>query len=187
MHFFPLKTLELTIALIKPHAVKLPSVVESIKYEIIQNKFYILRYERCLMNVELASCMYKIHEKKPFYPRLIGHMTSGPIESFLLARENCITKWRHMMGITRACEAHHEDPFSYRGLYGLSNTRNATHGSDSAQSAEKECSVFFPDFCIPEWYNNEEIFFRNGYVKFDESQFVHVKEVSDAHHLFQYS
>lgn len=33
------------------------------------------------------------------------------------------------MGITRACEAHIEDPSSIRGQYGLSNTRNATHGS----------------------------------------------------------
>lgn len=54
---------------------------------------------------------------------------SGPIEAFVLAREDGIRTWRGMMGPTRALDAQYTQPTSLRGLHGLSNTRNATHGS----------------------------------------------------------
>lgn len=37
-------------------------------------------------------------------------------------------------------------PDSIRALYGLSDTRNACHGSDSVDSASKEIRIFFPTF-----------------------------------------
>ncbi|KAK9504915.1 hypothetical protein O3M35_009083 [Rhynocoris fuscipes] len=179
MKFFPSKSLELTVALIKPHAAKVPSVVENIKCDILNNRFFIVKHELTVLNLELASKMYAVHKSKSFYPRLVGHMTSGPIISFLLARENGIKHWRAMMGMTRSYEAHVCDPMSLRGLYGLSNTRNVTHGSDSLQSAKEECSIFFPEFNFTKWYDHEEIYFRNGYVQFIDDLFIHVKQTND--------
>lgn len=38
-----------------------------------------------------------------------------------------------------------ESPSTLRGLYGTSDTRNATHGSDSEASVRRELAVFFPE------------------------------------------
>jgi nucleoside-diphosphate kinase len=40
----------------------------------------------------------------------------------------------------------HSHPNSIRGLYGLTDTRNACHGSDSEESALSEILKIFPDF-----------------------------------------
>lgn len=45
---------------------------------------------------------------------------------------------------------------------------------DSPESAEREIKVFFKDFDIREWYDKEEIFFRQGHLKFDPNLFVHM-------------
>lgn len=37
-------------------------------------------------------------------------------------------------------------PDCIRALYGLSDTRNACHGSDSIESVIKEIQIFFPEF-----------------------------------------
>jgi nucleoside-diphosphate kinase len=51
-----------------------------------------------------------------------------------------------MLGPTKVYKALYSHPESIRGLYGLSDTRNACHGSDSTESAMKEILIFFPDF-----------------------------------------
>lgn len=54
---------------------------------------------------------------------------SGPSESYVLARENAIKHWRVIMGPTKVYKAQFDQPLSIRGQYGLSDTRNATHGA----------------------------------------------------------
>ncbi|CAH1398935.1 unnamed protein product [Nezara viridula] len=180
MKYFPPFTLELTLALIKPHAAKVPYVVKAIERKIIKNKFYIVKRSHCVMHLDHASRMYEEHKGKSFYKRLVEMMTSGPIEAFILAREDGIRTWRGLMGPTRALDAQYTQPTSLRGLYGLSNTRNATHGSDSPQSVFKEAGVFFPYFDICDWYDKDEEYFRNGYVRFCDETSVHVKDENDA-------
>jgi nucleoside-diphosphate kinase len=41
-------------------------------------------------------------------------------------------------------------PNSIRGLYGLTDTRNACHGSDSPQSVADEIRKIFPDYKFDE-------------------------------------
>lgn len=50
------------------------------------------------------------------------------------------------MGPTKVFRAQFDAPTSIRSEFGLSDTRNATHGSDSEVSAEREIAIFFPDF-----------------------------------------
>jgi Nucleoside diphosphate kinase len=54
---------------------------------------------------------------------------SGPSEINILARENAITKWRELLGPTKVYIARFSHPYSIRGMYGISDTRNAAHGS----------------------------------------------------------
>jgi nucleoside diphosphate kinase len=48
---------------------------------------------------------------------------------YILAKENAIAEWRKLMGPTKVYQAIYTHPDSIRGLYGLTDTRNATHGS----------------------------------------------------------
>lgn len=57
------------------------------------------------------------------------------------------------MGPTKVFKTIYTHPESIRGQFGLSDTRNAVHGSDSIESVEKEVKIFFPDFSISEWCN----------------------------------
>lgn len=93
------------------------------------------------------------------------------------------------MGPTKVFKAQFEAPDTIRGKFGLSDTRNATHGSgksvnsvwnygniwflDSSQSASREIGVFFPDFDVESWHEKEEPFFRKGLVEFVENEYVH--------------
>ena len=42
-------------------------------------------------------------------------------------------------------------PGSIRAQFGISDTRNATHGSDSEISSRNELAFFFPEFDINKW------------------------------------
>jgi nucleoside-diphosphate kinase len=47
-----------------------------------------------------------------------------------------------MMGVTNPAEA---APGTIRGDLAIEMTENLVHGSDSAESAEREIEIFFPD------------------------------------------
>ena len=70
-------------------------------------------------------------------------MTSGPIFALKLRRENGISAWRTLMGPTNAEVAKKDFPKSIRALYGTDVQQNATHGSDSVKSAQRECAFYF--------------------------------------------
>lgn len=55
------------------------------------------------------------------------------------------------MGPTKVFKAIYSHPNSLRGLFGLTDTRNACHGSDSPESVRREIGIIFPDFRVDEW------------------------------------
>ncbi|XP_055903451.1 nucleoside diphosphate kinase 6 [Eupeodes corollae] len=137
--------MEITFALIKPHAVK---NIVALKYvtDIIKHNFSVLQTKEVVITKQLASRFYEEHQGKFFYNRLVTFMGSGPSIAFVLASKGSIAKWRTMLGPTKVHRAVFSSPDSIRSLYGLSDTRNACHGSDSLESASREISIIFPDF-----------------------------------------
>jgi nucleoside-diphosphate kinase len=101
-------------------------------------------------------------------------MSSGPISAHILARDDAIAQWRKLMGPTRALQAMYKAPNCLRGIYGLSDTKNSVHGSDSDKSAKREIEFYFPEFSIEDWLEKEEVFFRKGIVTFDPEVCQHV-------------
>ena len=78
--------------------------------------------------------------------RIFHICNSGEAEVLILERENAITKWRELLGPTKIFKCIYSHPSSIRGLYGLTDTRNACHGSDSPESVMKEIEKIFPGF-----------------------------------------
>ncbi|XP_011151973.1 nucleoside diphosphate kinase 6 [Harpegnathos saltator] len=172
------KYLQLTLAILKPHVVKSPFVLQKIRDLIIDNDFKVVRSRRTTISYEEAELFYKEHKHRFFYNRLLSFICSGPSDIHILAGHDAIAKWRHLMGPTKVYQAQYIAPDTIRGMFGLSDTRNATHGSDSTESAKKEINVFFKDFNIKDWYDNEELFYNLERLHFDPISFVHTIDKS---------
>uniref|UniRef100_A0A672GP79 Nucleoside diphosphate kinase n=1 Tax=Salarias fasciatus TaxID=181472 RepID=A0A672GP79_SALFA len=109
----------------------------------------------------------------PNITRIHDFLRSGPMRAYILAREDAIRHWRELMGPTKVFRARYTSPDSIRGQFGLTDTRNTTHGSDSPESAQREISFFFPDFSVEEWMQKEEPSFRSGQIHYDQRNHIH--------------
>jgi nucleoside-diphosphate kinase len=92
------------------------------------------------LNKEEAKGFYIIHKDKQFYESLTDFMSSGEIVIMVLEREDAISHWRRVMGVTDPALA---EPGTLRQMFGFSIERNATHGSDSPTTAEWEINYFY--------------------------------------------
>ena len=91
---------------------------------------------------DLLARHYAEHVGKGFYDDLVAFMSRGPV--LVAVVEGPQDTWqvvRAMMGATNPMKA---DPGTIRGDFGTMVTENLVHGSDSADSAEREVGLFFP-------------------------------------------
>ncbi len=91
---------------------------------------------------ETAARHYAEHEGKGFYEDLLAFITRSAV--MLMVVEGPDDTWqivRLLMGATNPAVA---DPGTIRGDLAVETTENLVHGSDSAESARREISIFFP-------------------------------------------
>ena len=129
----------ITFTMIKPDAVE-KGYIGGILNKINEAGFKIIAMKLTRLNKEKASEFYKIHEEKPFFNDLISYMTSGPIVSAVLKKENAVNDFRKLIGSTNPEEA---EEGTIRKLYAESISANAIHGSDSDENAEIESKFHF--------------------------------------------
>lgn len=129
-----------TFAIIKPDAVQKKEAIGLILQKISDYGFIIdeMRMER--LTKEKAQEFYAEHEGKPFFDDLCDFMSSGKCVVLQLEREHAVKSWRYLIGATNPKEA---EEFTIRHAFGESVDRNAVHGSDSDESAERELKFFF--------------------------------------------
>ena len=134
-----------TLVLLKPDAVQRRLVGRII--ERFESKGLTIRAMKMLLaSDELARKHYAVHEGKPFYERLVRFITSGAVVAIELEGCDVIPVVRKMLGATFGSDA---EPGSIRGDFGISNTFNLVHASDSPESAQFEIPLFFsPDEII---------------------------------------
>ncbi|XP_054618507.1 nucleoside diphosphate kinase 6 [Dunckerocampus dactyliophorus] len=167
------KALQLTLAVIKPDAMAHPLMMEALHQSILDNNFVIVRRKDLVWRREDSERFYAEHSGRFFYQRLVEFMSSGPMRAYILAREDAIRHWRELMGPTKVFQARYTSPGSLRAQFGLTDTRNTTHGSDSTESARREIALFFPDFRVEEWMEMEEPGFRSGQIHYDHRKHIH--------------
>jgi nucleoside-diphosphate kinase len=136
--------MELTLAIIKPDAVKAKNSGKIID-RIEQEEFNIVDIKKLALSKEKAENFYEIHKKQSFFGELVVFMISGPIIVLALKKDNAVSEWRRLMGSTNPDQA---DDGSLRKLYGTNIGENATHGSDSQETAFSEVAFFFPEIVI---------------------------------------
>jgi len=133
---------EKTLAIIKPDAVAAKHVGKILD-RILEEGFSILSFKHLRLTKSQAEGFYAEHSERPFFGDLVSFMTSGPIVVLALERENAISKWRSVMGVTDSTQA---EPHTLRSQFGTDIERNASHGSDSPRSADREVHYFFASF-----------------------------------------
>lgn len=131
--------MEKTLVLIKPDAVERNYVGKILGlYE--ENGLKIVDLKMLTATEELAKKHYAEHVEKPFFPELLTYITRSPIVALILEGENAIAKVREINGSTDPKEAAEG---TVRNLYAVSKSENSVHASDSAESAEREMTIWF--------------------------------------------
>lgn len=137
---YNLALMERTLAIIKPDAVarRLTGPI----LQRIEDAGFTIRAMRMLrLTRSEAEGFYAVHRARPFFASLTTFMSSGPIVVLALEAPDAIRRWRDLMGATDPAQA---APGTLRREYGTSIERNATHGSDAADTAAFELGYFFP-------------------------------------------
>lgn len=139
--------MERTLIILKPDAVQRGLVGEIVSR--FEKKGIQLAGAK-FMKIPLATAEthYGPHKGKPFYDGLVKFMTSSPVLVLALEGKDVITISRNMMGATFGSKA---APGTIRGDFGVSNSFNLIHGSDSSEAAEKELKLFFKPEELLEW------------------------------------
>lgn len=144
--------MEQTLIIFKPDAVqrgligRIMSRFEDKGLKIIGAKFM-------QISPELAAVHYEVHQERPFYAGLVDFMTSSPVMVLALEGVGAIAMCRSMMGATFGSQA---DAGTIRGDFGVSNSFNLIHGSDSPEAAERELDLFFQEGEILDWNRASE-------------------------------
>jgi nucleoside-diphosphate kinase len=130
---------ERTLSIIKPDAVG-KNIVGKIYSRFETNGLRIVAAKMLRLSDEVAGGFYAEHRERPFFPDLIGFMTSGPVMVQVLEGEGAVAKNRELMGATNPKEAAEG---TIRADFASSIDANAVHGSDSPESAAREIAYFF--------------------------------------------
>lgn len=138
--------LQYTFALLKPDVACNSLARETILSVIESRGFQIVRIKKTRMSLQMAEDFYCEHRTKFFYTRLTTFMSSSPIYALILAKHEAIQSWRSSIGKANVYKTIYTDPDCLRSRFGLTDTRNAVHGSDSEATVRREASFFFPDF-----------------------------------------
>ena len=128
-----------TLAIIKPDAVQ-NQYTELIYESIVKAGFIILASKMIHMTKAETESFYAVHQGKPFYEELTSFMSSGQCMVLALEKENAVDTWRDIIGATNPAEA---AVGTIRKDFATSLGKNAVHGSDSDENAEKEIAFFF--------------------------------------------
>jgi nucleoside-diphosphate kinase len=132
--------IERTLAIVKPDAVE-RRLVGKIIQRVEDAGFQIRAMRRVHLTKSQAEGFYAVHRERPFFGSLTGFMSSGPAIVMVLEAPDAIKTWRTLMGATDPSKA---DGGTLRKEFAQSIERNATHGSDAADTAAYEIGYFFP-------------------------------------------
>lgn len=136
-------SVERTLVLVKPDGVS-RGLTGTILSRIEAKGYTIAELKRVHATRELLEEHYAEHVGKPFFDALVEFMLSGPIVAAVFEGERVIEGFRSLAGTTEPTTA---APGTIRGDFGrdwgAEVQQNLVHGSDSAESAGREISIWF--------------------------------------------
>ncbi|KAJ2665223.1 nucleoside diphosphate kinase Ndk1 [Coemansia sp. RSA 1199] len=146
---------ERTFIAVKPDGVQ-RGLVSDIIARFERRGYKLVGMKLLVPSAALAKEHYADLSSKPFFAGLVDYMTNGkaPVLGMVWEGPSVIKQGRVMLGATDPKAA---GPGTIRGDYCLTIGRNICHGSDSAESAQKEISMWFGGRGeIIDWTSNNE-------------------------------
>ncbi|PIN07533.1 Nucleoside diphosphate kinase [Handroanthus impetiginosus] len=138
---------EETYIMIKPDGVQRGLVGEIIsRFEKKGFKLTGLKLFQC--PTELAQEHYKDLQSKPFFPKLINYITSGPVVCMAWEGVGVVASARKLIGATNPLNA---EPGTIRGDLAVQTGRNVVHGSDSPENGKREIALWFKEGELCDW------------------------------------
>ena len=139
-----------TFIAVKPDGVRRGLVGEIIsRFE--KKGFKLIAIKMLDVSQEQAEAHYAEHKGKPFFPRLIEYIQSGPIVAMVWKGYDVIAGARQLMGSTNPLDA---QVGTIRADLALVKEYNVVHGSDCVESAEREISIYFKPEELCDDYEN---------------------------------
>ncbi|MEN9713536.1 MAG: hypothetical protein RLZZ164_200 [Actinomycetota bacterium] len=134
---------EQTLVLIKPDGVK-RNLIGEIIGRIEAKGYVVVDIKKFTPTRELLHAHYAEHEGKPFFDPLVEFMMSGDVVALCIEGNRVIEGFRSLAGATDPTVA---APGTIRGDlgrdWGGKVQQNLVHGSDSAESASRELTLWF--------------------------------------------
>ncbi|KAL6599863.1 hypothetical protein ACP70R_045514 [Stipagrostis hirtigluma subsp. patula] len=97
---------------------------------------------------DLAQEHYKDLKDRPFFPKLIDYITSGPVVCMAWEGDGVVASARKLIGATNPLQA---EPGTIRGDLAVQTGRNVVHGSDSPENGKREIALWFKEGEICQW------------------------------------
>nr|ACG38095.1 nucleoside diphosphate kinase 2 [Zea mays] len=97
---------------------------------------------------DLAQEHYKDLKDKPFFPKLIDYITSGPVVCMAWEGAGVVASARKLIGATNPLQA---EPGTIRGDLAVQTGRNVVHGSDSPDNGKREIELWFKEGELCQW------------------------------------
>ena len=130
-----------TLVICKPDAVERGLVGEILgRFE--RKGLRLVSAELRTLDEDLLARHYSEHVGKGFYNDLVAFMSRSPALTAVV--EGPTDTWRVVRAMMGATDPLKAEPGTIRGDLGTEVTENLVHGSDSAESAQREVSLFFP-------------------------------------------
>jgi nucleoside-diphosphate kinase len=139
--------LERTLVLVKPDGVQ-RGLIGTVISRLERRGLRLVAMKFMQIDGDLAARHYGEHEGKPFFEKLLGYITSGPVVAMVWEGPGAILATRETMGVTRPVEA---APGTIRGDFALEVGRNIVHGSANADDAAREVDLFFDESEMVSW------------------------------------
>ncbi|MEP6697179.1 MAG: nucleoside-diphosphate kinase [Pseudonocardiales bacterium] len=133
---------ERTLILVKPDGVRRGLVGEVIS-RLERKGLRLVAMDLRILDRETAETHYAEHRERPFFGSLVEFVTGGSLVAIVAQGDRAIEAFRGLAGATDPVKAL---PGTIRGDFALEVQNNIVHGSDSAESAEREIALFFPGY-----------------------------------------
>jgi|TARA_B100000809_G_scaffold52657_1_gene48020 nucleoside-diphosphate kinase len=133
--------MERTLVLVKPDGVQ-RGLIGEIVGRLERRGLKLVGMKLMQVDDALARQHYGEHVDRPFFPGLVGFITSSPVVAMAWEADNAVEAVRSTMGQTNPTTS---PPGTIRGDLALDIGRNLVHGSDSPESAQRELELFFTE------------------------------------------
>ncbi|XP_037647011.1 nucleoside diphosphate kinase, mitochondrial-like [Sebastes umbrosus] len=138
---------ERTLIAVKPDGVQ-RRLVGQIIQRFEQRGFKLVGLKMLQVPDDLLAQHYSQLRTKPFYPRLLEYMTSGPVVVMVWEGNKIVQTTRTMVGHTNPAEA---QAGTVRGDFSYHVSRNVVHASDSLEMAQREIQLWFQKKELLNW------------------------------------